>query len=86
MTSNDNKQLPEEEYCHYSGLPSVKFYENIEKEKMQEKESKTNWHFRISIAKSAFRLAAGLSLCVGDFVSSGIYFIVAEILGIVEEL
>ena len=32
MTNKDNKQLSEEEYCHYSGLPSVKFYENIEKE------------------------------------------------------
>lgn len=53
---------------------------------MQQKESKTNWHFRISIAKSAFRLAAGVSLCLNDFVTSGIFFIVAEILGIVEEL
>jgi hypothetical protein len=53
---------------------------------MQQKESKTNWHFRISLAKSAFRLAAGLSLCVGDLITSGLFFIVAEVLGIVEEL
>jgi len=30
MTNRDNI-LSEEEYCHYSGLPSVKFYENMEK-------------------------------------------------------
>lgn len=53
---------------------------------MQEKESKTNWHFRISIAKSTLRLAAGVSLCIGDLITSGLFFIVAEILGIVEEL
>ena len=51
MTNKDNKQLPEEEYCHYSGLPSVQFYENTEKENMQEKESKTNWHIRVSVLK-----------------------------------
>ena len=32
----DYKQLSEEEYCHYSGLTSVQFYENIKKETMQE--------------------------------------------------
>jgi hypothetical protein len=53
---------------------------------MQQKESKTNWHFRISLAKSALRLAAGVSLCIGDLVTSGIFFIAAEVLGIVEEL
>ena len=53
---------------------------------MQPKESKTSWHFRISLAKSALRLAAGVSLCIGDFFTSGIFFVVAEVLGIVEEL
>jgi hypothetical protein len=86
MTSNDNKQLPEEEYCHYSGLPSVQFYENIEKENMQEKESKTNWHFRISLLKSSLRIGAGFALCYGDFILTGVLLILAEVLGIVEEL
>jgi hypothetical protein len=53
---------------------------------MQPKESKSSWHFKISLAKSALRLAAGISLCLGDLLTSGIFFIVAEILGIVEEL
>jgi len=54
---------------------------------MQEKESKSSWHFKISLAKSALRLGAGVSLCVGgDLTTSGIFFIVAEILGIIEEL
>ena len=86
MTSNDNNILPEEEYCHYSGLPSVQFYENIEKENMQEKESKTNWHFRISLAKSFLRIIAGGVLCGGLFLISGILLIAAEVLGIIEEL
>ena len=86
MTNNDNKQLPEEEYCHYSGLPSVKFYENIEKEKMQEKESKTNWHFRISIAKSIVRIMAGLTLLNEQLMFAGALLIIAEVLGIVEEV
>jgi hypothetical protein len=34
MTNKDNI-LPEEEYCHYSGLPSAKFYENTEKLKKE---------------------------------------------------
>jgi hypothetical protein len=81
-----NNQLPEEEYCHYSGLPSVKFYENIEKEKMQVKESKTNWHFRISLVKSVLRICAGVYLILGEVVPAGSLLIAAEILGIVEEL
>jgi len=52
---------------------------------MQPKESKTSWHFKISLAKSALRLAAGVSLCIGDLITSGIFFIVAEVLGIIEE-
>ena len=86
MINKDNKQLPEEEYCHYSGLPSVQFYENIEKENMQEKESKTNWHFRISLLKSSLRIGAGFALCYGDFILTGVLLILAEVLGIVEEL
>ena len=87
MTNNDNKQLPEEEYCHYSGLPSVKFYKNIEKENMaQKKESKTNWHFRISLIKSVLRMCAGVYLILGDVIPAGSLLIAAEVLGIVEEL
>ena len=53
---------------------------------MQVKESKTNWHFRISIIKSGLRIGAGMTLIKGDIVISGILFILAEVLGIVEEL
>lgn len=86
--NKDNNILPEEEYCHYSGLPSAKFYENINKDKnmAQEKESKTNWHFRISIVKSIFRMCAGVYLITGDIPTAGMLLIAAEILGIIEEL
>jgi uncharacterized membrane protein YphA (DoxX/SURF4 family) len=53
---------------------------------MQIKESKTNWHFRISVAKSILRIIAGIALVNGLLIPSGAFFIVAEILGIIEEL
>ena len=53
---------------------------------MQVKESKTNWHFRISVAKSILRIIAGIALVNGLLVPTGSFFIVAEILGIIEEL
>jgi hypothetical protein len=53
---------------------------------MQVKESKTNWHFRISIVKSILRIVAGIALCNGLLIPSGAFFVVAEVLGIIEEL
>jgi len=43
-------------------------------------------HQIISFAKSAFRLLAGGFLCANILVSAGVLFIVAELLGILEEL
>jgi hypothetical protein len=43
-------------------------------------------HFTISLIKSAFRCAAGTSLLYNYIVLAGVLFIVAEILGVVEEL
>jgi hypothetical protein len=53
---------------------------------MQPKESNTNWHFKTSIAKSIFRIGAGGGLIQQHFIAAGILLILAEILGIVEEL
>jgi len=44
------------------------------------------WHLRISIAKSLLRLGAGYYLITGAFITSGLLFIAAEVLGILEEL
>ena len=52
---------------------------------MQEKESKTNWHFNISLAKSCLRIVAGITLIRGELLLAGILFISAEVLGVVEE-
>jgi hypothetical protein len=52
---------------------------------MQEKESKSNWHFRVSVFKSMFRICAGSCLIIGDLFLAGILLVVAEILGIAEE-
>lgn len=55
---------------------------------MQLKESKTNWHFNISLIKSGIRICAGIALMYADqwyFNAAGGLLIGAEILGIVEE-
>lgn len=53
---------------------------------MQERESNTNWHFRISVFKSILRIVAGITLVSEHVATAGCFFIVAEILGIIEEL
>jgi hypothetical protein len=44
------------------------------------------WHFRISIAKSIIRIGAGVALATGEIFVAGSLLILAEILGIGEEL
>jgi hypothetical protein len=43
-------------------------------------------HFYVSLAKSFIRIGAGAALIIGAFVITGVLLILAEILGIVEEL
>lgn len=43
-------------------------------------------HFYVSLAKSVIRIGAGVCLIGGNFVFAGIGFILAEVLGIVEEM
>jgi hypothetical protein len=43
-------------------------------------------HFYVSICKSAVRIAAGAALIMGSLVVCGALLILAEILGIVEEM
>lgn len=44
------------------------------------------FHFYVSLLKSAVRIGAGVALVMGSFITAGVLFIVAEVLGIVEEL
>ena len=53
---------------------------------MQPKESKSRWHFWISLIKSSIRIFAAFALIGGNLTTSGLSFILAELLGIVEEL
>ena len=53
---------------------------------MQPKESKSSRHFKISLIKSAIRIVAGAMLAVGNLYIAGLSLVVAELLGIVEEL
>lgn len=43
-------------------------------------------HFYISLIKSGVRIVAGVELCFGSFFVAGVLFIIAEVLGIAEEL
>ena len=43
-------------------------------------------HFYVSIVKSILRIVAGGSLVAGNFVAAGVLIVLAEVLGIVEEL
>lgn len=43
-------------------------------------------HFYVSIIKSVLRIGAGASLYMIGFPEAGVLFILAEVLGIVEEL
>ena len=53
---------------------------------MEQKESKTNKHFWISMIKSGVRVFAGIALAYSSYGMAGCLFVVAEILGIIEEL
>lgn len=53
---------------------------------MQEKESKTNTHFWISLVKSFFRICAGVALVDENLMYAGGLLIIAEGLGIAEEI
>ena len=56
--------------------------------KIQNKDPRVG-HFRVSLIKSGVRLIAGLCLCLSGSTLlniAGLAFIVAEILGIVEEM
>ena len=50
------------------------------------REDEDTYHFRVSVVKSALRIAAGLFLLVGVPFLAGVGLIVAELFGIVEEL
>ena len=43
-------------------------------------------HFYVSLFKSVTRMAAAFCLIFGDMVGAGTFFIIAEVLGIVEEV
>lgn len=43
-------------------------------------------HFYVSLAKSAIRIVAGFALFSGSFMTAGALIVIAEILGIAEEM
>lgn len=53
---------------------------------MQEKESKTNSHFWISVVKSGIRFGACFFLFQGEFKIAAVLLALAEVLGVAEEI
>lgn len=53
--------------------------------KIQLNENKKN-HFYASLVKSGFRIFAGANLAVGNFMIAGVLLVVAEIVGVIEEI
>ena len=43
-------------------------------------------HFYASLVKSGFRILAGANLAFGNFLIAGVLLIVAEVVGIIEEV
>ena len=43
-------------------------------------------HFLLSVVKSGFRIAAGCTLIMGFLISTGVLLIIAEAIGIAEEM
>jgi hypothetical protein len=57
------------------------------KNKMQiQPKDPSKGHFYVSLAKSAIRIVAGGCLITGNLLMAGVGFIMAEVLGIVEEM
>jgi hypothetical protein len=57
------------------------------KNKMQiQPKDPSKGHFYVSLAKSAIRIVAGGCLITGNLLMAGVGFIMAEVLGIVEEI
>jgi hypothetical protein len=53
---------------------------------MELKESKTNWHFEISLFKSGIRMLGCVFLMFGNVFVGGCLFFIAECFGVIEEL
>lgn len=53
---------------------------------MQLKESKTSFHFWTSMFKSAIRIVACYTLFKGQIATASILLIIAEIIGVIEEI
>jgi UPF0716 family protein affecting phage T7 exclusion len=43
-------------------------------------------HYNVSMIKSGFRIAAGILLMIQFFVTAGLFLVIAELLGILEEM
>lgn len=50
------------------------------------RQDEDQFHFRVSVIKSALRVVAGLALMIQLLPFAGVSFIAAEVLGVIEEL
>lgn len=71
--------------CPHRPPVDVKLLFNALKEKFM-KQPDPKLHFQISMLKSLIRISAGIGLISGQLLVAGALFILAEVLGIAEEL
>ena len=69
---------------HYTRNIEITHHQDIKME-LQPKDT-SRGHFYVSLVKSAIRIVAGGCLITGNLLMAGVCFIMAEVLGIVEEL
>ena len=78
-------QVPEPDCDYRQGrCPHLKPIINLKTKTVKQPDPKL--HRNISFVKSGLRIVAGLLLCVGQLFAAGALLILAEVLGIVEEL
>ena len=53
---------------------------------MEQKESKSSKHFRVSVLKSGIRMFGCAALMLGNLFAGGCLFFIAECFGVIEEL
>jgi len=71
---------------HGEAVEDIKKAKSVLDASPKEATKKFFTHTSVSMIKSGFRILAGLALCFGDFMVAGALLIVAELLGIAEEL
>ena len=83
--TTDLKSVGEHSPCRFEFRPVHHFRQKLYFMNI-EQQPNPKIHFYISLVKSCLRIFAGITLVNSLFVATGVLFIVAEVLGILEEV